>query len=134
MHTLFHIASAICFLEKATRIGAQTCYFPDGSAATRDTPCRALSSNQASACCGYSDLCLDNGLCYGHGVVSRGTCTDQSWQSGECAQTCRDCKFSTMICEEQEIPRLLAPCIFPQSLRISYPAQDSMALTLLSDS
>ena len=100
MHTLFFTAIAVCFLEKVTTIGAQTCYFPNGSAADRDIPCRAPTSNQASACCAYSDICLDNSLCLaqsGVGIITRGSCTDQSWQSSECARYCQDGKCSTMI-------------------------------------
>ena len=70
------------------------CYFPDGSIATNDTPCNsAATSNSVSACCGHSDICLDNALCLMQhddlGIV-RGSCTDETWQSPECAQYCPD--------------------------------------------
>ena len=112
MHTLVLTAIAVCFLEKVTTIGAQTCYFPDGSVADHNTPCRAPSANQASACCAYSDICLDNSLCLaqsGHGVIWRGSCTDQTWQSIECARYCQDSKLNDHKCEKPEIPFLLAP-------------------------
>lgn len=93
MHALIFILISACFLGKATRIAAQTCYFPDGSQSSRDTPCRTPSPGQASACCAYFDICLDNSLCLaqsGNEVVSRGTCTDQSWQSSDCPRYCQD--------------------------------------------
>ena len=70
------------------------CYFPDGSIATGDTPCNsAATSNSVSACCGYSDICLDNALCLmQHKLlrIVRGSCTDETWQSPQCAQYCSD--------------------------------------------
>lgn len=99
MHILFFTVIALFSLEKATTTGAQTCYFPNGAAADRDIPCRAPTSNQASACCAYSDICLDNSLCLaqsGIGIITRGSCTDQNWQSSACARYCQDGKFSTM--------------------------------------
>ena len=75
---------------------AQTCYFPDGSEATSDTPCRsALIGDGPSACCNSLDACLDNHLCLeqlGGPMISRGSCTDETWQSPECSQYCADGK------------------------------------------
>ena len=93
MLALVFIIILVCSLEKATRVAAQTCYFPDGSPSPRDTPCRAPSSGQASPCCPYFDICLDNSLCLaqsGNEVVTRGTCTDKSWQSSDCPGYCQD--------------------------------------------
>lgn len=61
------------------------CWYPDGKTLANDTPCN-VSAN-VSSCCLPSLLCLDNGLCFGHGVVSRGSCTDKSW-GPECPQYC----------------------------------------------
>lgn len=75
-------------------INAQTCYYPDGSVSSHDTPCHSISTGDgASACCGYSDICLDNGLCLaqsGAEITSRGSCTDETWQSPQCSQFCED--------------------------------------------
>ena len=75
---------------------APTCYFPDGSQSPRDTPCHTPSvGDGASACCAYSDICLDNNLCLaqsGAEVITRGSCTDETWQSPECSQYCADGK------------------------------------------
>lgn len=93
MHILVLIAVSVCLLEKAVTVGAQTCYFPDGSVSGRDIPCRAPSSDQASACCDFTAVCLDNNLCLdqeGNEIVTRGTCTDQQWQSADCPQFCQD--------------------------------------------
>ena len=93
MYALSLIAISVCFSMKATTIRAQTCYFPDGSISYRDTPCRASSYGQASPCCAVMDICLDNALCLaqqGSEVISRGSCTDSTWRSTECAQYCQD--------------------------------------------
>ena len=76
----------------------QTCYFPDGSKATSDTPCKrdpSSGSDGASACCNSADACLESHLCLeqlGGPMISRGSCTDQTWQSQECSQYCADGK------------------------------------------
>ena len=70
------------------------CYYPDGSISTGDIPCNsAAAGNSVSACCGQSDICLDNGLCFvqeSSPTVARGSCTDETWQSLQCAQYCSD--------------------------------------------
>lgn len=113
MYILTLIAFLICLLEKAVTISAQTCFFPNGDVSSRDTPCRALPSDQASACCAYMDVCLDNGLCLAqqdNEVVSRGSCTDSTWQSDTCPQYCQDGKFSISLGVAQGIPCLHALC------------------------
>ena len=74
----------------------QTCYFPSGSISTLDTPCHSPSiGGGASACCASSDICLNNTLCLGQtgsALISRGTCTDRTWQNPECPQYCADGK------------------------------------------
>ena len=103
MYALNLIVISVCFSMKATTIRAQTCYYPDGSVSHRDTPCRVLPYGQASPCCGATDICLDNDYCLaqsGPEVVTRGSCTDSSWQSGECPQYCQDGQFSTTACEK----------------------------------
>lgn len=76
--------------------GMQKCYFPDGSEVTSDTPCQSSStSDGASACCNSLDVCLESHLCLaqnGAPMISRGSCTDKTWQSQECSQYCADGK------------------------------------------
>ena len=76
---------------------AQTCYYPDGSVVARDTPCHSPSiGDGASACCDSGDICLDNNLCLSQGgaeLISRGSCTDHTWQSPECSQYCSDGEY-----------------------------------------
>ena len=69
-----------------------TCYYPSGTTSP-DTPCR--SDDVASSCCAHTDTCLSNGLCLAQGgseLISRGSCTDESWQSPKCPQYCSDGK------------------------------------------
>jgi len=65
---------------------SSTCYFPDGSIAS-DTPC---TNSTASACCAADAYCLDNGLCITAMILSRGSCTDQTWKASECASYCQN--------------------------------------------
>lgn len=67
------------------------CFFPDGATrAPDDVPCYGDGSTP-SPCCNKDAFCLDNGLCFGNGALSRGTCTDP-W-GPECATHCVDGKF-----------------------------------------
>ena len=65
---------------------ASTCYNPDGSIAA-DTPC---TNSTMSACCAADAYCLDNGLCITAMILSRGSCTDQTWKASECASYCQN--------------------------------------------
>ena len=73
---------------------AQQCYFPNASPST-DIPC---GSSGASSCCGSSEFCMDNGLCFGGGLVSRGSCTDKTWNSEACAGYCKTSQWDTEQC------------------------------------
>lgn len=77
------VQASVLFL--AASATAQSCFFPDGSA-SKHTPC---STAGHSSCCSADSFCLDNGLCYGGGIVSRGSCTDKTWGSDACAGSCR---------------------------------------------
>lgn len=76
---------------------ASTCYFPDGTVSAHDFPCHSSSiGDGASACCGDTAMCLSNNLCLnqdGAELISRGSCTDETWQSSECGQYCLDGKY-----------------------------------------
>ncbi|KAK5112849.1 hypothetical protein LTR85_011076 [Meristemomyces frigidus] len=65
---------------------AWECYYPDGETLSTDIPCNTSAS--VSSCCSSDAWCLDNGLCFGAGVTSRGSCTDKDWGDG-CAQYCQ---------------------------------------------
>lgn len=71
----------------------RNCWFPDGNTETIDVPCNTNADE--SACCGPTAFCLSNGLCLDSGVVSRGSCTDRTWNSSACAQQCTDGKTAT---------------------------------------
>lgn len=79
MATLRLIALAWTLTIFFSSIYAQ-CYYPDGVTLAPDQPCN--SSGSVSTCCGSSAQCLDNGLCFGRGAVSRGSCTDKNWGPG----------------------------------------------------
>lgn len=42
-------------------------------------------------CCGPTDICLSNGLCYVANInrLHRGSCTDPSWNAPECSEVCK---------------------------------------------
>ena len=74
--------AAFLFIAAAA---AQTCYYPSGLPST-DVPC---SSNPGpSPCCPADSFCLANGLCFGEGIVSRSSCSDQSWTDEACPSYC----------------------------------------------
>ncbi|KAF2716026.1 hypothetical protein K431DRAFT_350639 [Polychaeton citri CBS 116435] len=74
---------------------AQTCFFPDGSEAAGHVPCS--SDSGVSSCCSSSAFCMDNGLCYGSGLLSRGSCTDSTWNNDQCGLYCTDVETSTSV-------------------------------------
>lgn len=78
-------ALSAAILLIAFAIADQQCYYPDGTPSD-DTPC---GGEGASSCCGEGSFCMDNGLCFGGGLVSRGSCTDKSWESAECTGFCK---------------------------------------------
>ena len=69
--------------------GAHQCFWPDGTVSVDQVPC---SDGDFSSCCNKGDLCLDNGLCSNIVsepiTLSRGACTDPTWQSPNCPQYC----------------------------------------------
>ncbi|KAL6708798.1 hypothetical protein ACN47E_002205 [Coniothyrium glycines] len=75
-------AAAVAAL--AAQSAAQTCYYPNGSAAPdTEKPC---SSAEGSACCPDNWQCLDNGLCHypPNNLYGRYSCTDKDWNSPGC--------------------------------------------------
>ncbi|MCJ1383250.1 hypothetical protein MMC17_006888 [Xylographa soralifera] len=78
-----------------TIVRAQLCWYPDGKTQAPDSPCQV---GAASSCCGQQAdgspaYCLSNGLCLSDMVVSRSSCTDQTWQSSACSQHCQQSTF-----------------------------------------
>lgn len=78
------LPAAILFTTFAS---AQSCWYPDGKTLASDTACNPNAT--VSACCGSASYCLNEGLCITGGVVTRGSCTDKTWGSAECAQFCK---------------------------------------------
>jgi hypothetical protein len=76
----------------------QVCYGTDGSLDTNGVPCDPSSA--VSPCCHIEDYCLTNGFCLNGGAdnaISRGTCTDQNWESSACPQYCRTGSLSFLL-------------------------------------
>lgn len=91
--TILRSLPVVCLLLSVA--AAQTCYYPDGLTVSQDIPCNTDAS--ASSCCPSDSFCMDNGLCFGGGVVSRASCTDQSWESEQCADYCKTGKSMNMV-------------------------------------
>ncbi|KAF1348938.1 hypothetical protein BDV97DRAFT_195029 [Delphinella strobiligena] len=73
-----------------------TCYYPDAkTVSTVDVPCNVNSI--ASSCCPSDSFCMGNGLCFRAGITSRASCTDQDWNSAECAAYCTTTENSTTV-------------------------------------
>ncbi|KAF2152385.1 hypothetical protein K461DRAFT_268342 [Myriangium duriaei CBS 260.36] len=87
---------ALLFSALLATTAAQTCYFPDKITPSQDIPCNA-GSVQGSSCCPADSFCMSNGLCMNGGVLSRGTCTDQTWQSGACTDACTNSNLNQNI-------------------------------------
>jgi hypothetical protein len=73
---------------------SKDCYFPGKANATYHTPCD--DTKEVSACCGADAMCLRNGACLEGGRISRGSCTDITWNSSACFPYCRNgsCMFT----------------------------------------
>ncbi|KAE9369220.1 hypothetical protein N431DRAFT_413025 [Stipitochalara longipes BDJ] len=85
------LLSIVAFLALAltTEAAAPQCFYPDGvTVEPNHTPCNTTQVD--SACCLPQDSCTAQGLCLGTSNFNyRGSCTDKSWQSNSCPQTCR---------------------------------------------
>lgn len=75
---------AIVFISSTA---AQTCYYPSG---LESGHVACSSPGSEASCCGASQVCMSNGLCFGDGIMSRGSCTDKDWDSEECSQFCSE--------------------------------------------
>lgn len=103
---MFIDKSRLVFLAAWTLVSvatAQKCWYPDGKTQAPDIPCK--SGNEPSACCGADDFCMDNGLCLHLGVLSRGSCTDQTW-GPFCPRYCRRGK----LCRSRSVALLTCSC------------------------
>lgn len=82
----------VLLLAVAGVSNAQTCYYPNGTAAEGNYPC--VTDAEHSACCGRNDECLTNGLCRPLGADPtsnefwRDSCTDRTWLSDACPKYC----------------------------------------------
>jgi hypothetical protein len=86
-HILFATLMALA-LPAAAVAAAPKCFYPDGvTGEPKHTPCNTTVTN--SACCLPQDSCTVDGLCLGTSNFNyRGSCTDKTWSSNACPQTC----------------------------------------------
>lgn len=89
------LLSYILILSFSSAFIEAACYYPNGSIAPNDTPCR--DDTAESTCCGQGYACLSNGMCQATGSelqkdgateLVRGACTDRSWRSSSCPLFC----------------------------------------------
>lgn len=100
--TLLSLGLVALLTPRAATAQEVECWAPDGETLADNTtyvPCNKLGITQEgvySSCCnldgkpGERDLCTTTGLCLNGGVLSRGYCTDQSWDSAACVNVCTD--------------------------------------------
>jgi hypothetical protein len=74
--------------------GQKQCWFNDGNLTPDDIPCTGLTTLDDAdvPCCGVNSTCLENRMCHSNDTLphlSRGSCTDWQWQSGNCPQFCK---------------------------------------------
>lgn len=88
LHSLFGFSVAVN--------GLAPCYYPEGvTIEPGHVPCNQTISG-ASACCDPLDSCSVSGYCLGRsGWDYRGSCTDQSWSSPDCANAQSSCLTGT---------------------------------------
>lgn len=72
----------------ANSVAAVDCFYPDGvTTDPNHVPCNSTIST--SSCCDPLDSCTNSGLCLGRtGFNYRGSCTDKTWTSANCASEC----------------------------------------------
>ncbi|RDW58467.1 hypothetical protein BP5796_12397 [Coleophoma crateriformis] len=77
----------ICML--LATVAAQQCYWPNGSKIRPGEFLACNATSAVSACCYVDDACTTYGWCLGgSGYVYRGGCTDKTWSSQVCQQSC----------------------------------------------
>jgi hypothetical protein len=73
---------------------AQTCYWPDNSAAdSSQVPCSdSTTPGTYPSCCAAGHYCFSGGVCLNTEFMTlyRGSCTDKTWQSAECYGYCEN--------------------------------------------
>ncbi|KAF8855419.1 hypothetical protein BDZ45DRAFT_503667 [Acephala macrosclerotiorum] len=89
------------FATRATAaLDSSLCFYPDGiTTEPTHSPCNLTVS--ASSCCDPLDACTASGLCLGRtGFNYRGTCTDKTWDSSNCAASCHADPFNNVAYNE----------------------------------
>lgn len=84
----FYISIIFVSLFFSCRATDAICYYPDGvTTEPNHSPCNKTIND--SSCCDPLDSCTTSGLCLGRtGFNYRGSCTDKTWTSSNCAPGC----------------------------------------------
>ncbi|KUJ14984.1 uncharacterized protein LY89DRAFT_671378 [Mollisia scopiformis] len=90
----YHIFFFLVAARSVVAADSTTCYYPDGvTTEPNHVPCNTTLST--SACCDPLDSCTTSGLCLGRtGFNYRGSCTDKTWTSDNCASGCHSDPFT----------------------------------------
>lgn len=110
----------LLYLCLPSAFSGSNCYLPDRKTiAFGEIPC---TSDTYAACCAPDAYCLQNGLCLTNLTLSRGSCTDQTWTSPNCAQYCQSTSpnKNTSISSCQPDPNPLFSCGFKNCLNSNF--------------
>lgn len=99
--SMIMVQGTVCLTILLSLVGclqaAASCYYPDGSSEPGHVPCNQTISGE-SACCDPLDSCSVSGFCLGRsGFVYRGSCTDPTYNSGNCANQFDACVTSKLL-------------------------------------
>lgn len=110
---------ALLSVVQSAAVSTQKCYWPSGNEMSAGN--LACSSSKTSMCCAETDACTLSGYCLGsNGFPYRGGCTDKTWKSSACLQTCQrmhnrptleyTIRFANVFVEGPENRQALYPC------------------------
>ncbi|CAG8976683.1 hypothetical protein HYALB_00010808 [Hymenoscyphus albidus] len=93
----YFVSLILSSLFYPSQAALQKCWWPDGKTVDGGAvPCNqtgdAATGKASSACCDPLDSCSMSGFCLGRsGWAYRGSCTDQTWKSPNCANQFKQC-------------------------------------------
>lgn len=76
-------------------LSAQKCFWPSGDISPNHVPCNSTTGTKGSACCEPGAACTSAGYCiFKTYYPYRGSCTDRTWKSANCADQCLDVEMN----------------------------------------